>query len=275
MSNAPFVPAFSRSDIQLLVGGYSKVGFRQWGQIDVFSRVLGLGPMYDKSIAVVAWYLSELEGHVACVVDPFSDTPWYLRIVLMRDFVFLGLHWAGSDSPASLGDYDRFLVDALCNRPLVTGAMACHPLTNQAWCDLLCELATLLGSKVGNICYVPPSVPIIPAAAEPMPAAAATVPAAHVPAFNPALPSLPALPVLPPLLAAVPDVPAVPVAMASSSVAPAICTGDVQMEGEREGTPFPTAAQVREAALPQIVTRDGRVITPQWSATFPPPPSRR
>ena len=145
--------------------------------------------------------------------------------------------------------------------------MACHPLTNQAWCDLLCELATLLGSKVGNICYVPPSVPIIPAAAEPMPAPA--IPAAPVPAFNPALPSLPALPVLPPLLAAV------PVTMASSSVAPAICTGDVQMEGEREGTPFPTAAQVREAALPQIVTRDGRVITPQWSATFPPPPSRR
>lgn len=99
MSNAPFVPAFSRSDIQLLVGGYSKVGFRQWGQIEVFSRVLGLGPMNDKSIAVVAWELSELEGHVVCVVDPCSATPWYLHIVLMRDFVFLGLHWAGSDSP--------------------------------------------------------------------------------------------------------------------------------------------------------------------------------
>jgi hypothetical protein len=92
------VPSFSRVDIQLLVGRYTRLGLRQWGKIEIFTQVLGLGPMDDRSIAVIAWELNELTGHVVCVVDPCSTAPWFLRIVLMPDFVFLGLYWAGIDS---------------------------------------------------------------------------------------------------------------------------------------------------------------------------------
>jgi hypothetical protein len=95
------IPSFSRSDIQLLVSGYSRGGLHLWGQVGLFTQVLGLGPMNDKSTAVVAWELSELMGHVVCVVDPCSAAPWYLRIVLTPDFIFLGLHWAGSNSPGT------------------------------------------------------------------------------------------------------------------------------------------------------------------------------
>jgi hypothetical protein len=100
MSNAfANVPAFSRSDIQLLVSGYSRSGLHQWGQIGLFTQALGLGPINDKSISVVAWELSELMAHVVCVIDPCSASPWFLRMVLTPDFIFLGLHWAGSDAP--------------------------------------------------------------------------------------------------------------------------------------------------------------------------------
>lgn len=92
------VPSFSRSDIRLLVSGYTRVGLRQWGQIEIFAQVLGQGPMNDRSLAVIAWELDELTGHVVCVVDPCSTAPWFLRIVITPDFVFLGLYWAGVDS---------------------------------------------------------------------------------------------------------------------------------------------------------------------------------
>lgn len=101
-ATANIPPSFSRADIQLLVSGYSRGGLHQWGQVGLFSQVLGPVPNYnytDKSIAVVAWELTELMGHVVCVVDPCSATPWFLRIVLTPDFVFLGLHWAGTDAP--------------------------------------------------------------------------------------------------------------------------------------------------------------------------------
>jgi hypothetical protein len=154
---------------------------------------------------------------------------------------------------ATLADYDRFLVDAFCHRPLVTGAIACHSLNNQEWFDLLCGLATHLGSQVGSIGRLPPSAPIIPAAAL-MPATAATAVPAIVPAVDPA---------------AVPFTPVTTVATIWPSVMPAICAGDLPMEDVGKGAP---GVGVGGPALPQIVTKDGRVITPQWTATFPPPP---
>lgn len=90
---------FSRADIQLLVSGYSRDGIHLWGQISLYIQVLGLASMNDPSIVVVAWELSELIACVVCVVDPCSAAPWYLRMVLTPDFIFLGLHWAGSNTP--------------------------------------------------------------------------------------------------------------------------------------------------------------------------------
>ncbi|CEJ59653.1 hypothetical protein PMG11_08269 [Penicillium brasilianum] len=239
------VPSFSRSDIRLLVSGYTRVGLRQWGQIEIFAQVLGQGPMNDRSLAVIAWELNELTGNVVCVVDPCSTAPWFLRVVITPDFVFLGLYWAGVDSIASLADYDRFLVDAFCYRPLITGAIACHSLNNQEWFDLLCGLNTHLGSQVGSIGRLPPSAPIIPAAPL-MPAATATI-----------------------IPAAVPSIPVATVATTFPSVMPAICAGDLPMKDVGKKA---SEDGVGGPALPQIVTKDGRVITPQWTAIFPPPP---
>ncbi|KAJ5895873.1 uncharacterized protein N7473_005272, partial [Penicillium subrubescens] len=168
-------------------------GLHQWGRVGLFSRMLGLVPNYnhtDKSIAVVAWELTELMGHVVCVVDPCSATPWFLRIVLMPDFLFLGLHWAGTDVPvSSLGTYYHFLVAAISQRPLATGAMACYPLPfNTEWLNLFCALEAHLGGKAGDIDHLPPSMSSIPAAAA---AAAANVPdATAVSSFAPAVAAL-------------------------------------------------------------------------------------
>ncbi|GLI77834.1 hypothetical protein PoHVEF18_006129 [Penicillium ochrochloron] len=252
-ATANIPPSFSRADIQLLVSGYSRGSLHQWGQVGLFSQVLGLVPNYnytDKSIAVVAWELTELMGHVVCVVDPCSATPWFLRIVLTPDFVFLGLHWAGTDAPvSSLRTYYHFLVAAISQRPLATGAMACHPLPfDTEWLNLLCALEAHLGGKAGDIDHLPPSMSSIPAAA------AANVPAAtDVSSF-------------------VPAVAALEVDMKEIEEEAGV-VGGVPGSGSGSGVAGGSArGVVGGAGIAPIVTRDGWVITPQWSASFPPLP---
>ncbi|KAF3400152.1 hypothetical protein F1880_008131 [Penicillium rolfsii] len=237
-------PFFSRADIQLLVSAYSRGSLYQWGQVGLFSRVLGLVPNNnDKSIAVVAWELSKLMGHVVCVVDPCSAAPWFLRIVLTPDFVFLGLHWAGTDSPVTLGEYYHFLVPAIRQRPLATGAIACHLLSfNTEWLNLLDALEAHLGGNVGDLDHLPPSMSSIPAAA------AAAAAAANIPAIAPDVD-----------MEEVKGEAAVVGSVGGSGV-PGIAAGG--SAGGSDGA----------AGIAPIITRDGRVITPQWSASFPPPP---
>jgi uncharacterized membrane protein YgcG len=90
---------------------------------------------------------------------------------------------------SSLGTYYHFLVAAISQRPLATGAMACYPLPfNTEWLNLFCALEAHLGGKAGDIDHLPPSMSSIPAAAA---AAAANVPdATAVSSFAPAVAAL-------------------------------------------------------------------------------------
>lgn len=131
--------------------------------------------------------------------------------------------------------------------------MACHPLPfNTEWLNLLCALEAHLGGKAGDIDRLPPSMSSIPAAA-----AAANVPAATaVLSFAPAVAAL--------------DVDMEEVEEEAGVV------GGVPGAGSGSGVAGVAAGVgagvVGEAGIAPIVTRDGRVITPQWSASFPPLP---
>lgn len=114
------------------------------------------------------------------------------------------------------------------------GAMACQQLDfDQEWLNLLRALDGHLGGKAGHL---PPSMPTIPAAVPTM-LANVTIVAAAAPTFAP----------------------------------PAVTMGDVQMV-DAGVDPGCVGGGVGGSGVAQIVTRDGRVITPQWSASFPPLP---
>jgi hypothetical protein len=125
-------------------------------------------------------------------------------------------------------------VAAISQRPLATGAMACHPLPfNTEWLNLLCALEAHLGGKAGDIDRLPPSMSSIPAAAA---------------------------------------VAALDVDMEKVEEEAGV-VGGVPGAGSGSGVAAGVGAGVvGEAGIAPIVTRDGRVITPHWSASFPPLP---
>jgi hypothetical protein len=139
--------------------------------------------------------------------------------------------------------------------------MACNPLPfNTEWLNLLCALEAHLGGKAGDIDRLPPSMSSIPAAAA----------AANVPAATAVLSFAPAVAALDVDMEEVEEeagvVGGVPGAGSGSGVAGvAAGVGAGVAGGSARGV-------VGEAGIAPIVTRDGRVITPQWSASFPPLP---
>jgi len=64
-------------------------------QQEYLSGVLGLGPGHEPLIITPCWNLNEFMGHLVCVIDP--DSSWIPRIILAPDYIWLGLHWDGSN----------------------------------------------------------------------------------------------------------------------------------------------------------------------------------
>lgn len=62
----------------------------------MFQDVLGRGPSDEPSILALAWDISELLGHLVCVVNPGSAQAWILRLVLAPECLWMGLHPAGA-----------------------------------------------------------------------------------------------------------------------------------------------------------------------------------
>ncbi|KAJ5123070.1 hypothetical protein N7448_009167 [Penicillium atrosanguineum] len=89
---------FTRQQIHLLASGYDHGALFQWDCHDIIRGVLGLAPGHDPLIVALEWHLTELMGHLVCVIDPDSPHAWILRMILALDFIWLGMHWAGSDS---------------------------------------------------------------------------------------------------------------------------------------------------------------------------------
>lgn len=83
---------FTRAQIQCLASGYAPGQFTIWGQGEVFQEVLGQGPSDEPAILALAWDISELLGHLVCVVNPGSAQAWILRIILAPEFIWMGLH---------------------------------------------------------------------------------------------------------------------------------------------------------------------------------------
>lgn len=79
------IPAFSSNGTATIPSGRTGTGTR--------SRHLDRCAVLD---------LSELMGHLVCVIDPDSPHAWILRIVLVSDYIWLGMHWARSNYSGEL-----------------------------------------------------------------------------------------------------------------------------------------------------------------------------
>lgn len=90
------IRVFTPAQIQCLIRGYAPGQIITWGQDEVFQDVLGRQPSDESAILALTWDISELLGHLVCVVNPGSAQAWILRIILGPEFIWLGLHPAGT-----------------------------------------------------------------------------------------------------------------------------------------------------------------------------------
>lgn len=88
------IRVFTRAQIQCLAGGYAPGQIITSGWDGVFQDVLGQGPSDEPAIVALAWDITELLGHLVCVVNPGSAQAWILRIILAPEFIWMGLHQA-------------------------------------------------------------------------------------------------------------------------------------------------------------------------------------
>lgn len=96
------ISVFTRQQIQFLASGYTQGQLTQWGHEGVLQEVLGQGSSHEPAIIALAWDINELMGHLVCVIDPGSPHAWILRIVLAPDFIWLGLHFVGTECHGKL-----------------------------------------------------------------------------------------------------------------------------------------------------------------------------
>ncbi|KAJ5595459.1 uncharacterized protein N7459_001667 [Penicillium hispanicum] len=150
----PNVHGFTKPQIQALASGYANGNLIQWGQRGLIQDVLELDSSHDPAIVALAWDLNELLGHLVCIIGAGSPQAWILRILLAPEFIWLGLHWAGTPETVSLGEYYNSLVDAIRHRPLVAAAMLQHALQfDPEWLELLAALEKHFGGLHGSLAH--------------------------------------------------------------------------------------------------------------------------
>ncbi|EPS28501.1 hypothetical protein PDE_03447 [Penicillium oxalicum 114-2] len=307
----------SRADVEQLVCRYPDVAPSFLGQTELFSQVLGQVASDEPSLVVVAWQVTELMAHLVCVVGPCTASPWYMRMVMTPDFLFLGMHpvlpgaaFREAYLAALLPVYFDSLLPSVAEHPLACGYFAFHPLSfEQEWVVLIRALAAYLGSTAGRVDHYVPceSEEPTPMATDPV-SADATVSCSAPVAYSQDVemqdaPEAPAaiepVPACTTVSCSVPVVASTDVAMENAEKNPAAADtptmgpvkrggkgkrkADEPLEGDelRGKLDWGPKAQGEEEELPvpetpgPILTKDGRVITPQWTASFGPPPAPR
>lgn len=94
---------FNQQQIEFLTSRYCHGGLTKWGNDEVFQGALGRDPGDEPAIIALAWEMNQCLGHIVCVIDPGSPRACILRIILAPDFLWLGLHFVGTECDGELG----------------------------------------------------------------------------------------------------------------------------------------------------------------------------
>lgn len=142
-----------KADIHQLIRGYSPGEQMSWGQLDLMEEALELDSGFP-SIPVMDWHVDNLMAHLVCVINPGSPWTWVLRVVLAPDFIWLGLHPAGT-----MDAHATALLNVVRHHPAVAGMMLHHRLQfDKEWLVLHSALKQHFGvANDGTIAPAPVS----------------------------------------------------------------------------------------------------------------------
>ncbi|CAG7959000.1 unnamed protein product [Penicillium salamii] len=136
---------FSKNGLQVLAGMYLGGLLLRWDQYDLFNSLFDAG--VDLDMFLLRWDFSTLLGEMLLVINPGKANTFLLRLNMAPEYLWLGLHWAGTPEPVPISAYLTSLAELLSDRPLLAGAVLhrTDPV-NQQWQTIIGALLHHLDS---------------------------------------------------------------------------------------------------------------------------------
>ncbi|KAJ5542439.1 hypothetical protein N7535_004859, partial [Penicillium sp. DV-2018c] len=130
-------------DLRILAGEYRNGNILKWDDMSLFDNFFAEG--IEPELFVLFWKLVELHANLIVVVAPGSRNAWILRIVLTPEFLWLGLHWAGSEHSVPITTYSSNLSSLFSPRPLVASMVSHYNMgVSDKWFSLINPLRAYL-----------------------------------------------------------------------------------------------------------------------------------
>ncbi|CAG8213291.1 unnamed protein product [Penicillium salamii] len=112
---------FSKNGLQVLAGMYLGGLLLRWDQYGLFNSLFDAG--VDLDMFVLRWDFSTLLGEMLLVINPGKANAFLLRLNMASEYLWLGIHWAGTPETVPISAYLTSLADPLSDRPLLAGAV--------------------------------------------------------------------------------------------------------------------------------------------------------
>ncbi|CAG7946478.1 unnamed protein product [Penicillium olsonii] len=141
---------FSKNGLQVLAGMYLGGLLLGWDQYGLFDSLFDTG--IDPEMCVLHWNFSALLSEMMLVINLGKANAFLLRLNMAPEYIWLGLHWAGTPENVPISAYLSSLGDLLADRPLLAGAVLhrTDPV-NQQWQPIMGALLQYLDSASASV----------------------------------------------------------------------------------------------------------------------------